>query len=244
MPDHPLLLAALFFVGGAAGSFLGVCVLRIPKGASVISPGSVCESCKNPVAPFANIPVLGFVICRGACLKCRASIPPVYPVLEGLCAVAAAGAVWSYGLSLEALKCFVFVSGLATAATYDLETMTVPDFITLPLALAGVTLSIPSGGAFESLAGAAAGGGVLFAVSLVYRSVRKRDGMGGGDIKLMAAVGAFTGAAGAVGAIFIASAAGAVCGLAYLKIRAIELSSPLPFAPFIAAGGAVMFFMG
>ena len=243
MADHPALLPALFFAGGALGSFFGVCVRRVPGGISVLSPRSVCESCANPVPPFFNIPVAGFAVCRGACRECGAKIPRVYPALEILCAISAVYAAAVFGLSWDALRCFVLFSALIFAAVFDLETMTVPDFITFPLLGAGVVLSIPDGKVLESALGAAAGGGALLAASLSYRAVRKKEGLGGGDIKLMAGAGAFTGAEGAALAILLASAAGAAGGFVYLKARAMKLSTPLPFAPFIAAGAGAAFLL-
>ena len=242
MADHlPALLPALFFAGGALGSFFGVCVRRVPAGNSVLFPRSACESCASPVPPFLNIPVAGFAVCRGVCRKCGAKIPRIYPVLEILCAVSAVCAAAVFGLSWEALRCFVLFSALAFAAAFDVETMTVPDFITFPLFGAGIVLSIPDGNISEAALGAAIGGGALLAASFFYRIARKKDGLGAGDVKLMAGAGAFTGAEGAAVAILLASAAGAAGGFAYLKARGMKLSTPLPFAPFIAAGVAAAF---
>lgn len=131
-PSHPFLFwVALFFIGGALGSFLCACVRRVPKGLSVISPPSACESCSKPIPFYANTPVAGFIICLGACLRCGARISPLYPMVETLCAASAVIAVYVFGLSFEALRCFVFLYALIVAAAFDLMTMTVPDFITL-----------------------------------------------------------------------------------------------------------------
>ncbi len=243
MPDPlPLLPAILFFAGGALGSFLCVCVRRIPGGLSVIKPRSYCETCGKPVAARANIPVIGFILCGGRCLRCRAPVSLFYPAVEMLCAASAVVAVHTFGFSFDALRCFVFLYALTAASAFDLRSMTVPDFITLPFAAAGILGSIPSGNFTDSVTGAAVGGGALFAAALAYRAVRKREGMGMGDVKLMVGVGAFVGAGGALLTIFAASFIGAVAGFAYLKLRGKDLSQAFPFAPFIAVCAVFFFF--
>lgn len=217
---------------------------RIPNGLSVARPGSYCPFCKKPVAARTNIPVLGFLLCGGKCLRCKGRIPLFYPAVELLCAASAAVAVKVFGFSSDALRCFVFLYALIAATTFDLRSMTVPDFITLPFAAAGILFSIPDGSFAESATGAVFGGTVLLATALLYKFVRGKEGMGMGDAKLMVGVGAFTGVDGALLTIFASSVAGAVGGLAYLKLRGKGLSQVFPFAPFIAVSAVWSFFAG
>ncbi len=232
----------LFFAGGALGSFLCVCVRRIPRGISIVSPRSTCPLCGKPVAATVNIPVIGFLLCGGKCLRCKGRIPVFYPAVELLCAVSAATAVYIFGLSFDAVGCFTFLYALIAASAFDLSNMTVPDFITLPFAAAGILVSIPAGMLAESATGAALGGGALLAAALAYKCVRKKEGMGMGDVKLMVGVGAFLGAGGALLTIFAASAAGAIGGFAYLKMSGKGVSQAFPFAPFIAVSAVFFFF--
>ena len=237
-----LATAAAIFAGGAVGSFLCVCVRRVPRGISVISPPSACETCGKPVPFYLNIPVVGFLFCAGRCRDCGEKIPLLYPALETLCALAAFAAVKWGGFSLDGLECFIFLYALIAASAFDLTTMTVPDFITVPFAVAGIALSIPADSFTRAVSGGAVGGGVLLAAALAYRAVRKRDGMGMGDVKLMTGAGVFTGAEGALLVIFAASALGAAGGFVYLKKRGESFSRPFPFAPFIAASAVFFFF--
>ncbi|WP_462137732.1 prepilin peptidase [Candidatus Mycalebacterium sp.] len=242
-PPHPFLFwAALFFIGGALGSFLCVCVRRVPKGLSVISPPSACETCLKPIRFYANIPVAGFFICRGACLRCGARFSPFYPAVEALCAASAVAAVYVFGLSFEALRCFIFLYALIAASAFDLSTMTVPDFITLPFAAAGILFSIPLGLFPDAAAGGALGGGILLVAAFIYKMLRKKEGLGMGDVKLMVGAGAFIGAADVPSVIFAASITGAIGGIAYLKLRGQAVSQIFPFAPFIAVCSALFFF--
>ena len=122
--------------------------------------------------------------------------------------------------------------------------MTVPDFITLPFVVAGILFSIPAGSFTDSVTGSAAGGGLLLVASLAYKAVRKKDGLGMGDVKLMTGVGAFIGFADAMAAIFVSSMIGAIGGFLYLKMSGEKLSQVFPFAPFIAIAAVFFFFKG
>ncbi len=241
-PLSGLFWGLVFFTGGAFGSFLCVCVRRIPLGISVTAPSSVCDSCSKPVPFYANIPVAGFIICRGKCLRCRNQISILYPVVETICAAGAVCAVYFSGLSFEALKQFVFLYALVAASAFDLSDMKVPDFITLPFCAAGIVFSILSGYFTDSLAGAAVGGGVPFTAAIFYKTVRKKDGMGMGDVKLMAGIGAFVGPTDVLKVIFAASVVGAIGGFIYLKMRGQKSSRIFPFAPFIAVCAGYFFF--
>ncbi|QMU56206.1 MAG: hypothetical protein GKS04_03375 [Candidatus Mycalebacterium zealandia] len=243
-PYSFLLWVALFFIGGALGSFLCLCVRRVPKGLSVISPPSACETCLKPVKFYANIPVAGFFICRGACLRCGARFSLFYPAVETLCAASAVAAVYVFGLSFEALRYFIFLYALIAASAFDLSTMTVPDFITLPFAAAGILFSVPLGLFADAAVGGALGGGILLVAALIYKALKKKEGLGMGDVKLMAGVGTFVGAADVPSVILVASITGAIGGVAYLKLYGRAVSQIFPFAPFIAVSSFLFFFMG
>lgn len=244
-PLHPFVPHfLLFFAGGAFGSFLCVCVERIPAGLSVVVPRSCCPICEKPVAMRVNIPVIGFFLCGGKCSRCRGSIPVFYPAVELLCATSASAVFHISGFSFEALRGFVFLYFLIAASVFDLRTMTVPDFITFPFAAAGALTSIPAGMLAESAAGAALGGCALFTAAFAYKTVRGKEGMGMGDVKLMTGVGAFVGAGGALLTILAASIIGTVGGFVYLKLRDEGLAETFPFAPFIAVSAVWFFFAG
>jgi len=244
-PLHPFTLhSLLFFAGGVFGSFLCVCVERIPAGLSVLTPRSRCPICENPIAMRVNIPVIGFFLCGGKCLRCRGRIPVFYPAVELLCAASAAAVFGIFGFSFEAFRCFIFLYFLIAASVFDLRTMTVPDFVTFPFAVAGVLASIPAGLLAEAAAGAALGGAALFTPAFAYKAVRGKEGMGMGDVKLMTGVGAFVGAGGALLTILSASIIGTIGGFVCLKLRGEKLSETFPFAPFIAVSAVWFFFAG
>lgn len=247
----------VFLFGLVIGSFLNVVIARVPEGQSVITPRSRCPHCSTPIAPYDNIPVLSYLWLRGRCRHCGEKISILYPAVEiltGLAFVAAYGKLdWTPAFPLNA----VFFSALIALIFIDLRHRILPDVITLPLILIGLFLSYfqdPSliesrflarffdlqmpwqriaVHATASLLGILLGGGALWTVAVAYLKLRKIEGMGMGDVKLMAAVGAFLGWSLAWLTIFIGSLLGAIIGSAYMASQHKGLRYELPFGTFL-----------
>lgn len=240
----------LFFAFGLlAGSFLNVCIYRLPKRLSVISPPSSCPSCGSPIRPWDNIPVVSYIILRGRCRSCKARISPRYPLVELLNAVLYLTVIWRYGISLSSLFFMVYISALIIITFIDLQFQIIPDAITIPgtfIALFAGVLFVTDPfqrtgllGAVQSITGATAGFGLFYLIA-----VASRGGMGGGDIKMMAMVGALTGWKGVLMTTFIGSFTGSVIGIALMIIGGKGRKSKIPFGPFLALGSAASVLFG
>ncbi|MCG6917163.1 MAG: prepilin peptidase [Deltaproteobacteria bacterium] len=245
MPNAILALW-VFAVGAAVGSFLNVCIVRLPKGLSLVKPGSHCPSCQSPIRFYDNIPLLSYLILRGKCRKCKASISPRYFLVEGLSGLNGLALFRTFGLSPELLVYFIFFSALLVIIFIDLDTWTIPDLITLPGIVAGVAASflLPNVNLWQSLLGLLAGGGVLFLVAMGYQLLRKREGMGGGDIKLLAMIGAFLGLPGVIYTLFASSLAGSLVGVLFMFRDKSGGGTKIPFGPFLALGAMTYVFWG
>jgi leader peptidase (prepilin peptidase) / N-methyltransferase len=240
----PIYSSAIFVLGLAFGSFLNVCIYRLPLGLSVVSPGSACPSCKKPIAFYDNLPVLSWLILRGKCRNCKARISPRYLFIELLTAILFLGCYAYFGLTLSTLKYCAFGFLILGLIFTDAETKLLPDTLTLPGLALGVVFSLlvpvndiasqflpsvvnlPLSGAIEwrlcslldSLLGAAVGASFIYGVGAAYLRWRGTEGMGFGDVKLMAMVGAFLGVKLTILTIFAASFAGSIFGLAAVGI--------------------------
>lgn len=222
-----------FLFGIVIGSFLNVCISRIPEGLSIVSPGSRCPRCEAPIKPYDNIPVLGWLLLRGKCRNCRLPISPMYPMVEFLTGVLFALTYHTFGISLAAFKFLVFGCLVIILIVTDLRVRLLPDAVNwfgFGLALAFATRIPPDGGrdirvlahpvhpmlvgVLEALLGAAFGSFVLWGAAALYKLVRKREGMGMGDVKMMAMVGAFLGVRSAFLTILLGTLLGSVIGLA------------------------------
>ena len=222
-----------FLFGIVIGSFLNVCISRIPEGLSIVSPGSRCPRCEAPIKPYDNIPVLGWLLLRGKCRNCRLPISPMYPLVESLTGVLFVLTYHTFGISLPAFKFLVFGCLVIILIVTDLRVRLLPDAVNwfgFGLALAFATRIPPDGGrdirvlahpvhpmlvgVLEALLGAAFGSFVLWGAAALYKLVRKREGMGMGDVKMMAMVGAFLGVRSAFLTILLGTLLGSVIGLA------------------------------
>lgn len=227
--------------GLCVGSFLNVCIYRIPLSRSLVRPGSACPACGTPIRWFDNLPILSYLILRGRCRNCRDRVSPRYPVIEAMTAGAALVALHTFGLTASALAHFLFFSVLITIALIDLDHRIIPDVISLP----GIpiffllSLAVPSVTWQEAALGIVAGGGSLWTVAFLYERLTGKAGMGGGDIKLLAMMGGFIGWQGVLFTIFFSSLTGSVIGIALMLARKGDMKMALPFGPFLAAGGAV-----
>lgn len=189
-----LLISSIIF-GALIGSFLNVCILRLPQEESIVTPGSHCPHCKKPITFYDNIPLVSYLVLKGKCRQCRGSISLQYPLIEGITALSSLLLIMKFGPSLSFLFYFSFVAALIVITVIDLYHQIIPDVISLPGIGVGLlaSLMIPQITFFNSLIGILIGGGSLFLVATLYQWLFKREGMGGGDVKLLAMIGAFLG---------------------------------------------------
>lgn len=237
-----IVIAVSFLLGAVIGSFLNVVAVRLPRGESVAHPPSHCPACRAAIAWFDNIPVLSFLALRGRCRHCRAPISWRYPLVETATATLFALAAWRLEARLEAvLPAWAFLAALVAVAAIDLEHEIIPDRITLPGIAAGFLASLvnPSVRWLDSLLGIAVGGGVILIVIVV-----SRGGMGGGDMKLCAMIGAFLGWQLAALTLFLAVIVGGAIAGTLLLTGLKRRKDRIPFGPFLAGSAVVSLFWG
>jgi len=240
-------MRALFFVyagvlGAATGSFLNVCVARLPVGESIVRPASQCPGCGNAIAWFDNIPILSFLLLRGRCRHCRCRISLRYPLLEVAGVAVWLAMAWAFGPTWRALQGAFLFSLLLAIAIIDASHYVIPDVLTFGGLGAGLALSLLPGAPtpLQAVLGAALGFTVLFAVGVAGEKAFKKPAMGGGDMKMMAMLGAFLGPGGAMLTIFLGALAGAlIFGPISLKTKKL-----VPFGVFLSLGAAAAFLGG
>ncbi|MCX5801106.1 MAG: prepilin peptidase [Candidatus Eisenbacteria bacterium] len=231
----------LFIAGLAIGSFLNVCIHRVPRRISVCFPSSHCPLCKTPIRPMDNIPVFSFLILKGRCRHCGARIRWQYPVVELASGLLLLLSYFKFGFSFELLLYYAFCCALVVITFVDLEFRIIPDTITLPFMVLGLAGSVFSGlGLAQSLLGIIVGGGSLTLVGYVYTKITKVEGMGGGDVKLTAMMGAFLGWKAVLIVIFVASLAGSALGIVLMLMFRMSRRTPIPFGSFLAPVGIVV----
>ena len=233
-----LLPICAFIFGSLIGSFLNVCIVRIPKGESIVRPPSHCPSCNKAIAWYDNIPILSYLVLMGKCRSCGGRISVVYPLVELATALVSLILFIKFGPSLEYLYIFILWSLLAIVTVIDLRFRIIPDVITLPGIVVGLgfSLLLQRLSFVDSIIGAVAGGGVLFLVGISYYAIRKKEGMGGGDVKLLAMIGAFLGWRSLLMILFVSSVFGSVVGIGFILFARKDRSFPIPFGPFLAFG--------
>ena len=233
-----LILILLFVLGGCVGSFLNVCIVRIPEKLSIVAPPSHCPKCKKPIAFYDNIPLVSYIILGGRCRHCKLPIPFRYFVVELLAAAVLPGLYVWYGLTLPLALSFIFCAALIVITFIDLQLQIIPDIISLP----GIPLCflcsffVPWTTPLESGIGILVGGGVLYGVAAGYYFLRKKEGMGGGDIKLLAMIGAFLGWKGALVALVVGAFAGSIIGVTAILLKGKDMKYAIPFGPFLSLG--------
>jgi leader peptidase (prepilin peptidase)/N-methyltransferase len=241
-----MLFIAVFIFGALVGSFLNVCIHRLPIGESVVFPASHCPHCRQAIQPYDNVPILSYLILRGRCRSCGAGISARYPAVETLTGLAAVAVVCAAGLTAHALLAFAFVCALIVITFVDVDYQIIPDAISLPGIgvgfAAALLLGQPSWTA--SLAGILLGGGLLWGVAEGYHWLTGREGMGGGDIKLLAMIGAFLGWQAVPVTLMIASLAGTAVGVTLMVVQRRSGRTAIPFGPFLAVGAACALFWG
>lgn len=241
----PALDLLVAFVGALFGSFLNVVIHRLPRRESVVFPASHCGSCRTPIHPWDNIPVVSWLLLRGRCRSCRTPISLRYPLVE----LAGGAITWllyrHFGLNLTMAAYLWFCLALLAVTLIDLEHRIIPDVITLPGTALGLLLvSWTDVTWIESLTGAALGFGVLLGVGVAYEKATGVEGMGGGDVKLAAMMGAFLGWQGVVLAIFLGAFLGSLVGVAAMAGGKGTRRTALPFGTFLAPAAVIVLFVG
>ena len=238
-----LVVAGLF--GLLVGSFLNVCIFRLPRGTSIVWPASACGSCKRELRWFENIPIVSWVVLGAKCARCKAPISLQYPLVEAITAglFVLVAATTPAGPQLAAR--LLFVCALIVLFGIDLEHQILPNSITLPGTVIGVLFSlIGPPGWRASLLGVLLGGGVLYAIAWGYYAVRREEGLGMGDVKMLGMIGAFLGWQAVLLTLVLASLSGAVIGVAMISLQRGSMKYALPFGTFLAIGALVAMFTG
>ena len=241
-------------LGLIVGSYLNVVIYRLPLGISTVLPRSRCPACGAAIRARDNVPVVSFLLLRGRCQACGARISRRYPLIEGAAGLLFLGSFLRFGVSWEAVAGALFCALMVVLALIDLDHMILPDVLTWPGIAVGILLqpllswARLGDGPWRALAGgalgAAVGAGILLAVWAGWYLLRHEEGMGLGDVKMLAAIGAFLGWQGVLVSLFFGALSGAVVGLALMAWRGGDLKSKLPFGTFLAMGGLIALFAG
>ena len=267
--NSTVLIVCAMLLGLCVGSFLNVVAYRLPKmmeqefaeacreqfgvpvetqdaPISLAQPASACPSCGTRIKPWHNIPLFGWLLLRGRCAQCSATISVQYPLVELIAAILAVACAWRFGFSAQMFSAMVLSWALLALTVIDLRTMYLPDAITLPLLWLGLLLSL--GPVFadpaSAIAGAAAGYLLLWSIFWVFKLATGKDGMGYGDFKLMAALGAWLGWQLLPQIVLLSAVVGAVVGISLMAARKAEWSSRIPFGPYIAGAGWIALIWG
>lgn len=238
------LIVGLF--GALIGSFLNVCIYRLPRHESIAWPGSHCPACSHPIVWYDNIPLLSYLILAGRCRHCAVRIPLRYPIIEGLNAIGYVGLLWFFGLGWPTVAYGLLYSALLVVAGTDLSHKIIPNVITFPgiaLGLLSAATILPLG-LVNGLIGLLVGGGILWLLAWASPYLFGKEGMGGGDIKLLAMIGAFLGWKPALMTIMVGSFLGSLVGVSLIAARVIKREDYIPFGPFLVCGALVALFFG
>ena len=244
MPSEEALLSVL--AGLIVGSFLNVCIHRLPKDESIIRPASRCPLCAVPIRWYDNIPLLSFVLLRGRCRGCRGRIGWRYPLVETLTGSLFFLTVFRFGIGVRSIFVLIFLCGLVVVAFIDLDHQIIPHAVTLPgipLGLVG-SLITRDPSPREAAAGALVGAGLVYLVAVYAEVAFQRESMGGGDVNLLAMIGAFLGWRQALLSFLLAVVTGACLSLILIALRVLSRKDRIPFGPFLALGAVVALFGG
>jgi leader peptidase (prepilin peptidase)/N-methyltransferase len=248
-----LILALVFIFGAIVGSFLNVCIARLPAEESLIHPPSHCPACHNYIRFYDNIPLISYVLLKRRCRSCGEAISPRYFVVELLMASFAVGLYYEFGLSVAFFAGFIFVAAMIVISFIDLDLRIIPNVISIPGIAVGLGISLlttyvvhDSNGVVPSplaaLIGVLSGGGFLYVTGLAYEYFTGTEGMGGGDVKLLAMIGAFWGWPSVIVALFAACLVGSIVGLTLMIVKRVGRKYPIPFGPFLALGALLYLF--
>jgi len=262
-----MITVVVLLFGLIVGSFLNVCIVRLPRGRSIVSPPSHCPLCKKSLKFYDNIPVISFLILRGRCRSCGEPISWRYPAVELLNGLLYVWTVSEFGIGWETFLVMAFCSALIVITFIDYDHQIIPDVITLPGMLAGLMLApfvmsaladplpfhlgglLPHAGPYltgflNSFIGLLFGATPLFAIGWLWEKLRNIEAMGGGDVKLMGMVGSFLGWKGALLTIMLGALAGSVVGITLILLKRHKMDKVIPFGPFLAIGAVMSLFYG
>ncbi len=262
-----MMVFATFLFGLVIGSFLNVCIVRLPSGRSVNKPASHCPHCKEPIRFYDNIPLVSFIFLRAKCRKCGEPISWRYPFVELVNGLFYVWVALNFGFGGEAVLLMILCSSLIVITFIDFDHQIIPDIITLPGMLIGLSFApfylhplaeplpfhlgslLPHAGLYlvaflNSLIGLLAGAVPLFAVGWIWERLRHVEAMGGGDVKLMGMIGSFFGWKGALLTIMLGSLVGSVGGILFILLKRHKMEKVIPFGPFLAFGAVMTAFYG
>jgi leader peptidase (prepilin peptidase)/N-methyltransferase len=231
-------------LGALIGSFLNVCIYRLPLEKSIVWPGSHCPSCGKAIEFYDNIPLLSYLWLIGRCRACRERISIRYPFVEAVNAAGYLAILWTFGPTWTTVLYALLFSALLVVAGTDLTHKIIPNVVTLPgivLGLLGAATVLPVG-LLNALLGVAVGGGILWALAWASPYLFGKEGMGGGDIKLLAMIGAFLGWKPALLTIMIGSLTGSIIGISLIALRLMKRDEYIPFGPFLVLGALLSMF--
>lgn len=240
----------VFLFGITWGSFLNVCIHRLPLGESIVFPSSHCPQCNTAILWRDNIPLLGWVLLRGRCRQCRGSISPIYPLVELLAGLLAVQVVLHYGFHWENLVLIILGYAFIVLSFIDFRHYILPDVITLPGMVLGVVVAwsgwlVPALPEIrESVMGLVIGGGGLWAFGWTFQKITGKVGMGFGDVKLLGMIGAWMGWQALPFTLFFSALLGSVVGIAWMMWANRDRSQPIPFGPYLAGAAWVYLFIG
>jgi leader peptidase (prepilin peptidase)/N-methyltransferase len=242
---QPFLIAYAFAIGAVVGSFLNVLIYRVPRRMSIVSPGSHCPACGAAIRWFDNVPILSWLLLRGRCRRCSATISARYPAVEALAGLVAAATVLRYGVTVAGFEAVVFAWISLALGLIDLEHQILPDVMTYPAIGFGLVcawfggLTTPA----DALAGAVAGAAIPALVIVLYKLLRGIEGMGWGDVKYLAAIGATVGLRDCLWVLVVAAVLGALVGLALIVAGRGSGRTALPFGTFLALAAVVWLYL-
>jgi len=236
--EYPFDYAVVFILGTLFGSFANVCIYRLPQRLSIIFPGSHCPACQEALRPWHNIPLLSYLLLGGQCARCKTAISLRYPLIELSNGLLYIFLYHQYHLSVQTVVFALLTTALLIVSCIDLAHTIIPDAITLPGTVVGLgtSLWLTPVGLRNAILGVLLGSGLFLLMAILSVVMLKREGMGGGDIKLIAMLGAFLGWHAVLVTIFLAAVLGASVGLTLILLRRKGRREPLPFGPFLALG--------
>ncbi len=240
MAPETFVIAFVTVLGAMVGSFLNVCIHRLPRKLSIVWPPSACPSCGRRLAWFENVPIVGYVALGGRCRTCKAPIGPRYAIVEALTAAMFGVGAWYFGPTLLLVSRLVLGSALIVLFAIDLEHQLLPNAVTLPLIGVGFAFSFfVEPGWRSSLLGILVGGGSLLTMFYLWLWIRKQEALGMGDPKMLAMIGAFVGWKLTILTLVLASFSGSLVGVALIVTRRARMQSLIPFGCFLAIGAAI-----
>jgi leader peptidase (prepilin peptidase)/N-methyltransferase len=267
-PSEPLVLLGVFAAGACIGSFLNVCIHRIPAEESIVSPGSRCPRCAAPIAWYDNVPILSWALLRARCRACGVGIPVRYPLVEAATGGLAVLALAHFGVGAFGVIAFAFTAALLLITFIDLDHRFIPDEVSLPGTVIGLGVAFLPGGVdpLDALIGVLLGGGLLWGIAWGYERLTGVEGMGLGDVKLLAMIGAFLGWQAIPTILIVSSVTGSLAGLGVmitsgasargrrvvqrLGVRALlpyaqraARRTEIPFGPFLALGAVLALYV-